>query len=236
MTHPLDDPLRASLTGPHAHLAVRRGGIVRYLPEVSSFISIPAQMSSQDWADVADLVPSGGVAAFFGVVATPPEGWVETIWGEGYQLVGEDVAGKPDEEAVRLGPADVPEMLDLVARTAPGPFAPRTIELGTYLGFRRDGALVAMAGQRMHPPGWIEISAVCTAEEYRGQGLASRLIGALVADIRDRGAVPFLHATTQNPAVRLYESLGFRRRRTIEFAAFVAPGHGDGAAALRLHP
>ncbi|MFG1886179.1 GNAT family N-acetyltransferase [Micromonospora sp. NPDC049102] len=74
-------------------------------------------------------------------------------------------------------------MLSLIARTQPGPFLPRTVELGTYLGLRRDGALVAMAGERLHPPGWTEISAVCTAPEVRGRGLATRLVQAVAAGI-----------------------------------------------------
>lgn len=80
-----------------------------------------------------------------------------------------------------LGPDDVPEILGLVDRAQPGPFRKRTIELGTYLGIRRDGELIAMAGERMRPPGWTEISAVCTDPAYRGQGLATRLIRAVAA-------------------------------------------------------
>jgi predicted GNAT family acetyltransferase len=87
-------------------------------------------------------------------------------------------------------PADVPEMLELTARTKPGPFLPRTIDMGTYLGIRRDGRLVAMAGERLHPAGWTEISAVCTDEAWRGQGLSSRLILALGAGYRKPGRKP----------------------------------------------
>src|SRR5258708_2948754 len=72
-----------------------------------------------------------------------------------------------------LGARDVPEMLALVERTQPGPFAPRTIELGTYIGVRDGGDLVAMAGERLHPPGFTEISAGCTDASHRGRGLAA---------------------------------------------------------------
>ena len=120
--------------------------------------------------------------------------------------------GRPSRrEAVRLGADDVPDMLALVARTRPGPFLPRTVELGTYLGIRREGRLIAMAGERLHPPGWTEISAVCTDAAFRGQGLGSRLVRAVALGIRERGETPFLHtAATNTAAIRLYESLGFR--------------------------
>ena len=119
-------------------------------------------------------------------------------------------------------------MLDLVARTEPGPFAPRTIELGTYLGIRRDGALVAMAGERLRVPGLTEISAVCTDPGHRGQGLASRLIRAVAAGIRRRGETPFLHVAGSNiNAIRLYESTGFKVRTAITFAAVRTPAYRD---------
>ncbi|MGW4668758.1 GNAT family N-acetyltransferase [Streptosporangium sandarakinum] len=115
-------------------------------------------------------------------------------------------------------------MLDLVARTQPGPFWPRTCELGTYLGVRDNGTLVAMAGERLRPPGWTEISAVCTAPEARGQGHAARLVSALVARIAARGERPFLHvAGTNTGAIALYERLGFETRTPVTFRGFRTP-------------
>src|SRR5436853_3414938 len=90
----------------------------------------------------------------------------------------------------------------------PCPLARRTIELGRYLGIRDDGVLVAMAGERLHPSGYTEISAVCTDTDQRGRGLASRLVRALVRGIRGRGETPFLHLTLENEnAHRLYDTL-----------------------------
>jgi predicted GNAT family acetyltransferase len=140
------------------------------------------------------------------------------------QLVDVALRSAPDPEAVRLTAADVPEMLDLVRRTEPGPFRPRTVELGTYLGLRRDGALIAMAGERMHPPGWTEISAVCTDPAFRRQGLATRLVRAVAAGIRARGETPFLHTGAGNTtAIRLYESIGFTVHRYLTFGRYRAP-------------
>jgi predicted GNAT family acetyltransferase len=130
-----------------------------------------------------------------------------------------------DEEIVRLGPADAAEALDLVGRTRPGPFGPRTIELGGYLGIRREGALVAMAGERLRLDGYTEISAVCTDEDWRGHGFASRLTLAVAAGIRERGETPFLHTiATNTTAIRVYERLGFEFRRTTMFKIARVPG------------
>ena len=95
-------------------------------------------------------------------------------------LDGEITPG-PVPEHVALGTADVPEMTDLVTRTEPGPWRPRTVEFGGYVGVRDRGALVAMAGERMRPPGFTEVSAVCTEPEYRGRGLAGGLTRVVAA-------------------------------------------------------
>jgi ribosomal protein S18 acetylase RimI-like enzyme len=217
--HPLDNPVWWSLTGAHAHLAERRGNALRYVADVSPFAAVPDEPDAADWADIAVLACTDvAVPLTTGVAAAPPHGWETVFSVDGVQMVGDQVAAAPDEEAVRLGAADVPEMLDLAGRTKPGPFLPRTVELGTYLGIRRGGALVAMAGERLRPPGWTEISAVCTDPAFRGQGLAGRLMLAVAAGIRARGEKPFLHAAADNvSAIRLYESLGFRLRRTTAF-------------------
>jgi ribosomal protein S18 acetylase RimI-like enzyme len=211
-TRMLDNPALASLNGAHARFAERRGEIVRYLPDVSVWTGVPVHPTDQDWADVAALL---GPGAGFRVdpSAVLPSGWHELEGAGGVQLTGEAVLGGLDSEAVELTTEDVPEMLDLVARTRPGPFLPRTIELGTYLGIRREGRLVAMAGERLHPPGWTEISAVCTDPGFRGQGLGRRLVLAVAHGIRERGETPMLHAAATNTgAIALYEHLGFRVR------------------------
>lgn len=168
--HPLDNPARASLTGPHAHFAEHRGRVLRYPPDVTPWLALPDRPEAQDWADVAALAGPGSSITLTAFREPPPDDWEIVFQAEGVQLVDDGVDTAPDPEAVFLGPADVPEMLELVARTRPGPFLPRTVELGTYLGIRRSGVLVAMAGERLHPPGWTEISGVCTDESVRGRG------------------------------------------------------------------
>jgi ribosomal protein S18 acetylase RimI-like enzyme len=226
-SHPLDNPALASLTGFHAHLAERRGNVLRYPADVSPFLALPAHPTERDWADVAALAGPGARVPLAGVTVPPPRGWEVVASIDGVQLVDEGLDDRQDDEAVRLTAADVPEMLALAERTKPGPFLPRTVELGTYLGIRRDGRLVAMAGERLHPPGWTEISAVCTDAAHRGEGLATRLVRAVAYGIRQRGETPFLHASARNTnALRLYESLGFRLRRRATFLATRVPDGG----------
>ena len=223
--HPLDNPVRSSLLGPHKRFAERHGTALRYPAEVVPFAALPTDPDPADWADLAALAGPGAVVALAGERAPAPDGWESSLIGEGVQMTGDDVAGaEPDDDVVRLGPADVPEMLELTARTKPGPFLARTIELGLYLGIRRGGALVAMAGERMRPAGWTEISAVCTDDAWRGHGFAGRLIRVLAATVQARGDVPFLHAVATNTgAIRLYEALGFRVRQQTVFRRVQVP-------------
>jgi ribosomal protein S18 acetylase RimI-like enzyme len=225
MTHPLDNPVQRALTGPHGHFARALGGAVRYPADMSPFCGLPDEPAVADWASAARLVSPGEVVLFPGLADAPPPGWEVLGSGAGVQLVADTIAAEPDEEAEPLGPADVPAMLRLAKLTRPGPFLARTVEFGGYLGIRRDGELVAMAGERFRPPGWTEISAVCTDPAWRGHGFASRLTRAVADGIAARGDIPFLHAVAANAnAIRLYKELGFAHRRDILFWALRRAG------------
>jgi predicted GNAT family acetyltransferase len=136
-----------------------------------------------------------------------------------YEGDGVPASSSSDLEIVELSAADVPEMMALTALTKPGPFHKRTHELGTYLGIRREGKLVAMAGERLKVPGFTEVSAVCTHPEHTGHGYARILMLEVMERIRSRGETPFLHVREDNVrAIALYERLGFSRRVLLHFA------------------
>jgi ribosomal protein S18 acetylase RimI-like enzyme len=216
--HPLDDPARSALEGADARFAERHGDAARYLPDVSVF-------AAGAWGDLAALVGAGGRVVIPSVVPlAPPDGWHEELRIPGLQMTGEAFEPRDDPAAVLLGAEHAEAKADLVARTQPGPWAPRTGELGGYRGILVDGALVALAGERMHADGFTEISAVCTDPAHRGHGYATLLMRAVAAGIVERGETPFLHVAGVNAnAIRLYESIGFRTRSTVEFLVATAP-------------
>lgn len=219
MTDPLDNPGWHALRD--STLALRQGDAARMPADVGPFGGLA---DDDAWPDLAKLVGPDEMVVVVGDWNVPDD-WEVSLSLPGVQMVGVSVTGEPDAEAVRLTAADVPEMLDLVRRTEPGPLRSRTIELGTYLGIRCDGALVAMAGERFRVPGWTEISAVCTDQAFQGRGLGTRLVRAIVAGIQARCERPFLHTTAHNAnAIRLYERLGFQLRRTMSFTG-VRPQH-----------
>lgn len=223
--HVLDNPAWESLAGAHAHLAEGGALVRRYRRSVSPIMAVRDLRDERTWSQIVDLVGPGHDVPLMSLDTDLPAGWTVGMAIEGVQLVSTDrLDDRPDAEATVLGSDDVDDMLALVARTQPGPFEPETYLMGTYLGIRRDGVLVAMAGERLHPPGWTEISAVCTDADVRGQGLATRLVRAVAHGIRRRGERPFLHAAGSNVgAIALYEHLGFELRHRTTFSIVRTP-------------
>ena len=210
--HILDNPIWHALGSHQAPFRIADGRVRRFDPEVAPF---SAGETDADLAHLADAVPEGGAAALFttGPIALPPG--FDAVISRPLQMSAEPLRpGAVTHEFIPLEAAHVPEMLALVELTKPGPFAPRTIELGGYVGLVEDGRLVAMAGERLHPPGFAEISAVCTHPDVRGRGLAKQLVLAVAAKIVARDETPFLHVWPDNaPAIASYEAVGFAPRR-----------------------
>jgi len=217
----LDNPVWTSMRDAHPGLAdvvqVGSGRAGRYHHDVSPFGGVEDPANPDCWEALGQVL-DGHWAALILDPASIPEDWEVMTAIPGVQMDGTALEPAEDHEAVVLTDEDVPDMLALVERTRPGPFLDRTNRMGRYIGIRRDGRLVAMAGERLHPTGWTEISAVCTDESCRAQGLGTRLVRAVAAGIRSRGERPFLHASVDNHnAIRLYQSLGFTLRATPTF-------------------
>ncbi|MGP5199478.1 GNAT family N-acetyltransferase [Brachybacterium alimentarium] len=221
----LDNPVWSSLTGRHAHLAIGNE-LVRHFPaDVSPFVGVKDWEHPEIWDAILDVFGHDAVVGVSHADPLLPDGWTPVFSIPGVQLVQTDrFEARPDDEAIELGAADSTDMLSLVERTKPGPFLPRTHELGRYVGIRRAGRLIAMAGERLHPDGWTEISAVAVDEDFRRQGLASRLIRDVAFHIQQRGDQALLHASAGNTgAIAGYEKLGFRLRREVLFGAVRTP-------------
>ena len=224
MPHVLDNAGWHALTGRHAHLAEVAGRARRYPVQVSPFCAID-EPTDEAWADLARLAgPRRVVVLFRGDAPDPPAGWTLLDRGRGHQMVVDHLTDVTPVPLRPLGVDDVPGMLALIELTRPGPFGPRTIELGGYVGVFDDDRLVAMTGQRLQPDGHTEISAVCTHPDARGRGLAAALTHHVASGIRARGEQAFLHvAETNVGARRVYERLGFTTRRMIDFVAARTP-------------
>lgn len=222
----LDNPVWSALTTDQAYFAQGSTLAKRFPRDVAPFAAMPDQ-SRAAYRELEETL-SGEVAAL--ALDTPPilpMNWSMVLRGEMCQMVFEAQPPAQSNLSLRkLSAADIPEMLALTKLTEPGPFLPRTIELGAYFGIHEDGLLVAMAGERLKLTGFTEVSAVCTHPEYRGRGYSNALMSAVIDGIMSRGQTPFLHVRTENPAVHLYQKLGFQIRAQIHLAV-VKSGHSQ---------
>jgi ribosomal protein S18 acetylase RimI-like enzyme len=218
--HPLDNPIWQALTTTQASLAESCGQVRRFIPEISPLGGF-AEDSAESYASLATLLrPEEKIGLFLHTPPNPPAGWDVVLSGDLLQMVYNGTSKpSPATDVVELSDGDVPDMMELAHLTKPGPFNPRTHELGDYFGIRRNGTLTAMAGERLRFPGYTEISAVCTHPDHLGRGYAAALIGVLVGRICLRNETPFLHVRGDNErAIALYERLGFVRRLTYYYA------------------
>ena len=222
MTNPLDCPIWFALTQRQREFARGDERAFAYRTDVEPFAAVRDD-SEESLEAVAALCPEDDLIAFIQKDPIPPLPGLKLIRAEaGVQMIAAtSFSAERPAGAEMLGDADAPEMLELALLTQPGPFRTATHRLGQFWGIRRNGRLIAMAGERMKLEGMTEVSGVCTHPDWRGSGLAAQLSTYVASLIQARGEIPFLHAfTTNKTAIRLYERLGFELRSEVAFQAF----------------
>lgn len=214
MAHPLDRPVWNALIGRWTGFARGDERALALRADYGPFAAA-RDTSPESQAALAALVPDTGVLWIVEAEEQPlPPGTVEVGRPLLHQMEASAIAqGRADLPVEPLADADASEMQALAALTEPGPFLSRTHEFGGFIGIRQQGRLVATAGRRMRPPGFTEVSGVCTHPDFRGRGYAGALMRLVAQSILDEGETPFLHVYGANSgAIALYETLGFRFR------------------------
>lgn len=222
--HPLDNVIWQALTTRHAQFAESHDEARRFVPEIGPLAAF-REHGPKGYSSLAGLVETGGtVGLFLDKPYEPQSGWSFVAGASLLQMIADNGAAAamhPEQslELIELGLRDSAEMIELTTLTKPGPFGTRTHELGTYLGIRSGGKLIAMAGERLKVPGHTEVSAVCTHPDHTGKGYARVLMTEIMRRIREGGETPFLHSRGDNTrAIEVYKLLGFRKRKLGHFA------------------
>ena len=195
-------------------------------------------MSPESFAALGAIMSGSEIAVLFTPEAvTAPAGFKFVLAESGEQMIGTPAQSAIDGvQTVTLGADDVPEMMALTELTKPGPFSARTHELGTFLGIRIDGELVAMAGERMKPANYTEMTAVCVHPSHRGRGYGQLLLGAISRQIVARGEIPFLHVFSSNAsAIALYRRQGMEIRRRLHVTVLQKRATVDAPKPLPSH-
>lgn len=228
---PLDNPIWNALITEQRSLALGSGLARRFPAEIGPLSGLDNPSAAAYDALRALAGPGETLALFFTELPAPPAGWTmahsdvldQMICLEPGNLECAEPAAGP--KLRRLTAADVPAMLELAALTEPGPFQQRTIELGPFFGIFDSGRLLAMAGERMHLPQFVEVSAVCSHPDARGRGYARTLMIEVIKEVVERGKTPFLHVRSSNlRAIEVYQSLGFALRRKLHLAVLKNEG------------
>ncbi|GLR88610.1 GNAT family N-acetyltransferase [Bradyrhizobium iriomotense] len=222
----LDRPIWSALTTRQRDLAQGGARALRFPSAIGPFADM-VDLSAASFAALGELMaPSEYVVLFTHDAVTAPSGFKVLLAETGEQMIGTP-AESPlhDAEIITLGVDDVPAMVALTALTRPGPFSKRTHELGTFLGIRVGGELVAMAGERMKPGNFTEMTAICVHPDHRGRGYAQALLGAIGRQVVARGETPFLHVFSNNAsAIALYQRQGMSIRRGLHVTVLQKEG------------
>jgi ribosomal protein S18 acetylase RimI-like enzyme len=214
--HVLDNPIWNALTTGNKQFAYGNEQAKYIKRDVGLFAGLKTN-SERNLDDLRTLGPEQNHFILFTPEAISiPRGWKTALKKELLQMVylQQHLPAAKDNDLIPLEEKDIPSILDLTERTKPGPFLSRTIDFGNYEGIFDGGSLVAMAGQRLQPDPYTEVSAVCTHPDHTGKGYAARLIRSQISNITASSRIPFLHVYPDNiGACKLYEKLGFQTRK-----------------------
>jgi hypothetical protein len=146
LTHPLDRPVWHALAGRQAGLGEGGARARRFAPTIGIF----AAAADRSAAALAALDRGGGLWLIEPAAPPlPPAMTIDRQTAIDQMPLTALAPGNAPEDVVALGDGDAGEMLALATATAPGPFYSESHRFGGFIGVRRAGRLVAMAGERI---------------------------------------------------------------------------------------
>lgn len=219
----LQNPVWYSLEQSHKKWQMDFDGVKFYDPEICPFGAFQEGTSTtnavNEYAKLTDK--------FFLVTGDEPtwdEQYIQLIQKKnGVQMVLNELVDKEiTEEIILLTPDYMDEIYELIWKVMPGYYRKRSYEMGSYWGIKKEGRLVSIAGQRMQTDAFIEISGVVTDPAFTKRGYAGQLVVHNARQIIKSGKHPILHTTQHNPAIKLYERLGFELTRPMNWWYFTS--------------
>ncbi|WP_055435263.1 GNAT family N-acetyltransferase [Lacinutrix algicola] len=219
LEHQLKNPVWHSLKETHKKFVIEFNRVQFYKPDVCNFAAFYDDTKTAKAAN--EYTNSSDDFFFVSENQTPIVDGINVVLEkktDGCQMVLNKLVDiEITEDIVLLDETFIDEIYDLVWLVMPGYYKKRTFEMGNYYGILKDGKLVSIAGQRMQTNLFIEISAVVTHPDYTGKGLARQLIVHNTKEILKENKTPILHTNKGNLAIPLYEKLGYKLTRDMNW-------------------
>jgi GNAT superfamily N-acetyltransferase len=218
----LKNPVWYSLNETHKKFLIEFDGVQFYKPEICSFGAFFDETKTakalNEYSKIADkffLVSENQVP----IIDTDHVVLKKKI--DGCQMVLENLIDiEITENIVLLSEKYIDEIYDLIWLVMPGYYQKKGFEMGKYYGIFKDNKLVSITGQRMQTDNFIEVSGVVTHPDYTKKGYAKQLVAYTTKEILKEKKLPILHTNKGNPAISLYEKLGYKLTRDMNWWLF----------------
>jgi ribosomal protein S18 acetylase RimI-like enzyme len=222
MNNKLKNPVWFSLNETHKNFTIDYDVVKFYNPEVCPFGAFTEGSDTKnalnEYAKLTDsffLVSENGIPDFDKNFITLEKKM------EGCQMVFDKMPSiEITENIVELSEKHIDEIYNLVWLVMPGYYKKRSFEMGNYYGIFKDNKLVSITGQRMQTNDFIEISAVVTHPEHRRKGYAKQLTLHVTKEIIKENKHPILHTNKGNHTIKMYEKLGYKLTRDMNWWLF----------------
>jgi ribosomal protein S18 acetylase RimI-like enzyme len=215
----LKNPVWHSLNETHKKFAVEFDGVQFYKPEILTFGAFieptKTEKALNQFVKTADT---------FFLVSENKDPIIDASKVilekkiDGCQMVLDTLTDiKITEKIVLLTKEYLDEIYKLIWLVMPGFYQKNGFELGHYYGIFKNDKLVAITGQRMQTTSFIEVSAVVTHPDFTKRGFAKQLVAHTTKEILKENKLPILHTNKGNPAIFLYEKLGYKITRDMNW-------------------
>lgn len=215
----LKNPVWYSLNETHKKFAIQFDGVQFYNPDINNF---GAFFDANKTAEASNKYSELTKKFFFVSENQTPLFYENKIILEkkinGCQMVLDKLMDVDfTEEIVLLTQKNIDEVYDLIWLVMPGFYQKRGFEMGNFYGIFKENKLIAISGQRMQTDSFIEVSSVVTHPAYTRKGFAKQLIQHTTKEIIKENKLPILHTNKGNPAIGLYEKLGYKITRDMNW-------------------
>ena len=215
----LKNPVWYSLKEAHHKFMIEFDGVLFYHPDICIFGSFyDASKTSTASNEYSKTVEKFFLVTENQTPVVDPSTTVLEKKIDGCQMVLEHLTPvEMTEKIVLLTEKHIDEIYDLIWLVMPGFYRKRGFEMGRFFGIFKNEQLIAIAGQRMQAHDFIEVSSVVTHPDHTRKGYAKQLIAHTTKEILKENKLPILHTNKGNTAIPLYEKLGYKYSRDMNW-------------------